>query len=97
MNIYISGIDCMANLNFIETGAEGLDLIQPLWEKLNKYHLNQESDFKEHYKNFTFQERTEVLLNMALEGDMHICLAEDEESRTLLGYIVTTISPENEG
>ncbi len=84
-------------LKFNEAGKECLDLIQPLWKKLNDHHLNQESDFKEHYKNFTFQERKEVLLNKALEGDMHICLAEDEETGTLLGYIVTTISHGNEG
>lgn len=84
-------------LQFNKTGKEGLDLIQPLWEKLNKHHLNQKSDFKEHYENFTFQERKEVLLNKALAGEMYICLAEDEESETLLGYIVTTISPENDG
>jgi ribosomal protein S18 acetylase RimI-like enzyme len=84
-------------LKFNLAGKEGLDLIQPLWEKLNDHHKNQTSDFKEHYKNFTFQERKEVLLNKALEGDMYICLAEDEESGTLLGYIVTTISQGNEG
>ena len=84
-------------LKFNEAGKEGLDLIQPLWEKLNDHHLNQASDFKEHYKKFTFHERKEVLLNKTPEGDMFICLVEDEESGTLLGYIVTTISPGNEG
>lgn len=87
----------MENLIFVETGAEGLDLIHPLWEKLNKHHLNQKSDFMEHYENFTFAERKEVLLKKASNGAMLVCLAEDEESGTLLGYIVTTISSKNEG
>jgi diamine N-acetyltransferase len=89
--------DFIMKLKFNETGKEGIDLIQPLWEKLNKYHLNQKSDFKDHYALFTFTERKEVLLNKALEGDMYICHAEDEESKTMLGYIVTTISSEDEG
>lgn len=84
-------------LKFNEDGKEGLDLIKPLWEKLNKFHLNQESNFKAHYANFTFTERKKVLLNKALAGAIYICLAEDEESGTVLGYIVTTISSENEG
>lgn len=87
----------MKSVKFIETNHLNLDLIQPLWEKLNEHHRMQESDFKRHYENFTFQERKDVLLKKASRGAMLVCLAEDEESGIRVGYSVTTISPENEG
>ena len=87
----------MVNLTFIETGSESLDLIQSLWEKLNEHHLNQKSDFQEHYANFTFQERKEVLLKKSHGGKMLIILVEDKDSRILVAYCITTLSPENEG
>lgn len=87
----------MVNLTFVDTGPEHLDLIQPLWEKLNKHHLYQKSDFQGHYANFTFQERKEVLLKKAQDGEMIISLAEDKNSEILVGYSITTLSPENEG
>ncbi len=86
----------MENINFIETDHLNLDLIQPLWEKLNEHHLRQNSDFREHYKTFMFQERKEDLMKKATQA-MLICIAEDEESENLVGYSVTTISLENEG
>lgn len=84
-------------VKFTETDHLDLDLIQPMWEKLNEHHRRQKSDFKEHYENFTFQERKKTLLKKSGGGSMLICLAEDEESEILVGYSVTTISSENEG
>lgn len=87
----------MVNLIFIDCGPGNLDLIQPLWEKLNRHHLNQKSDFQEHYANFTFQERKEALLKKTRDGEMLISLAEDKDSGILVGYCITTLSPENKG
>ncbi|MDD3753998.1 MAG: hypothetical protein PHQ17_05505 [Methanobacterium sp.] len=52
----------MKIIKIIETDHLNLDLIQPMWEKLNEHHPRQESDFKDHYENFSFQERKESLL-----------------------------------
>ncbi|BDZ69915.1 GNAT family N-acetyltransferase [Methanobacterium petrolearium] len=87
----------MVNVRFIDTGPEALGLVQPLWEKLNKHHLNQKSDFQEYYANFTFPERKEVLLKKSNNKDMLISLAEDKDLGILVAYCITTISRENEG
>lgn len=87
----------MTNIVFIETGALDLDLIQPLWEKLNHHHHQQKSDFQEHYENFTFPERAETLLKKSLRGDMHIGLVKDKESGVMVAYCITTISQDKEG
>lgn len=87
----------MENIIFIETNARDLDLIQPLWEKLNHNHHQQKSDFQEHYENFTFLKRSETLLKKSIGGEMHIGLLKDKESGIILAYCITTISADMEG
>jgi diamine N-acetyltransferase len=87
----------MKNIKFRESDHVNLDLIQPLWEKLNEHHLRQDSDFRDHYENFTFPERKEALLKKSTGGSMFVCLAEDKKRGILVGYSVITISPENQG
>ena len=87
----------MIIVKYMETNHLSLNLIQPLWEKLNEHHRRQKSHFKDHYENFSFQERKKALLNKAKEGEMLICLAENDDSGILVGYSVTTMSSENVG
>lgn len=87
----------MEDIIFIEADARGLNLIQLLWEKLNQHHLQQKSDFKEHYENFTFPERCETLLKKSICGKMHIGMLKDKESEIMLAYCITTISSDREG
>jgi len=87
----------MEDIIFIEADARDLNLIQPLWEKLNQYHLQQKSNFKEHYENFTFPERSKTLLKKSLGGEMHIGMLKDKESEIMLAYCITTISEDREG
>ncbi|CEA13498.1 MULTISPECIES: GNAT family N-acetyltransferase [Methanobacterium] len=87
----------MENMIIVETDASNLNLVQPLWEKLNQHHLKQESNFKEHYAHFTFQKRVEVLLEKSREGDMHIGLVKNKKSGIPVAYCITTINPDKEG
>nr|WP_243686791.1 hypothetical protein [Methanobacterium formicicum] len=77
----------MENMIIVETDASNLNLVQPLWEKLNQHHLKQESNFKEHYAHFTFQKRVEVLLEKSREGDMHIGLVKNKKIRNTSGLL----------
>jgi ribosomal protein S18 acetylase RimI-like enzyme len=86
----------MPQINYREVGISNLDLIQGLWEKLNQHHGSKESCFQDHYENFTFTERKEVLLRKASGGDMRVDLAENTTSGILVGYCVSTVSSENE-
>lgn len=87
----------MEDIIFIEADARDLDLIQPLWEKLNQHHRQQKSDFQEHYEKFTFSERSKTLLKKSLGGEMHIGMFKDKESESMLAYCITTISEDREG
>jgi len=87
----------METMIVVETGARDLNFIQPLWEKLNQHHLNQESVFKDHYAQFTFQKRAEDLLKKTREGDMHIGVVKDKKSGRPVAYCITTINQDKEG
>ena len=87
----------MEDMILIETSRRDLKLIKSLWEKLNDHHRKQKSDFKDHYENFTFSERAEVLLKKSNAGDMHIGLVKGKYSGILVAYCITTISEDGEG
>ena len=40
-----------------------IDLLKPLWEKLNQHHMEKTTIFKKHYEKFTFDERKRQLIN----------------------------------
>ncbi|MDC7241807.1 MAG: GNAT family N-acetyltransferase [Spirochaetales bacterium] len=44
-----------------------ITLIEPLWQKLNSLHLNDSVHFKDHFENFTFQERCRGLISRVSE------------------------------
>lgn len=77
-------------LEYYETGESGIDLIRPLWEQLNRHHLERSPYFKDHYARFTFEERKADLLLKAREGRLYVCLASDEG--TSVGYVVSTLT-----
>jgi GNAT superfamily N-acetyltransferase len=52
----------MTGTVYLEMGPEALDLVRPLWEKLNEHHLVRSPDFRRHYEEMTFESRKEDLL-----------------------------------
>jgi diamine N-acetyltransferase len=74
-----------------------LDQIKVLWEALNRYHLGLSTNFKQHYRNMTFEKRKAGLLKKADAGKMRVDLAFDEKSGRNVGYCVSSVSLENIG
>ena len=80
----------MSNKITFITGDEMLlDDIGELWEKLRRHHLEKSSDFRQHFKDTTFKERKEVLMNKAKAGKMFIVIACDGEDK--IGYCVSSV------
>ena len=50
------------NVIYIEGHEELLNLVKPLWEKLNKIHMAKSKYFKQEYENRSFEERKNQLL-----------------------------------
>jgi len=62
-------------LRFIEGGAQLLDKIRPLWEKLNDLHAEKSPDFAEVFAKTSFLQRKAELEHKALTGQLLVILA----------------------
>lgn len=85
------------NLEFREVEAGNLDLIAPLWDKLRKHQEVLSPHFSQHYANRTWEARKAELLGIAKSSELRIDVALDAESRQIVGYCVSAISPGNKG
>ncbi len=86
----------MVNIDYIETGAEGIDQIRPLWEQLVLHHKATSTHFKEVYDHFTFEKRRADLLNKSLGGLLRVDIANDRDTGRNVGYCVSSLK-NNEG
>jgi diamine N-acetyltransferase len=82
---------------YIRCDRKSLDSIQPLWDKLRQHHHKKSENFRDHYKDFDFQERKETLLKKSAGGFLRVDLAKDISEGRVIGYCVSSISPEMEG
>jgi len=69
-----------------------LDLIQPLWEKLNQLHFDLSPDFKNRYKEMSWEKRKTKLTDKSEELMIDIVL-DDKDS--LIGYCISSIDKTN--
>lgn len=76
-------------INLVRGDINNLNDIQELWEELNQHHLEKSYDFKQHYKDFTFSERKESLINYAEKGKLFIVIAYHESEK--IGYCVASV------
>jgi ribosomal protein S18 acetylase RimI-like enzyme len=79
-------------IEYVEKGADSLDLIRPLWEGLNAHHLVRSPNFRGHYEQMTFEARKKDLLK---KERLQIILA--VRAGSPVGYCVCTISAEGDG
>jgi ribosomal protein S18 acetylase RimI-like enzyme len=73
---------------------DSIGSIKPLWEALNRLHLERSANFKEHFSRNTFERRIEKLLALP-EDRLFIGTAED--SGAVVGYVVATLPAEGTG
>jgi ribosomal protein S18 acetylase RimI-like enzyme len=82
---------------YSETGENDLDLIKPLWGKLNEHHKARSRNFTAHFDRMTFDRRKDELLKKSAGGGLHIDLARDTETDGLIGYCVSSITADKHG
>jgi len=86
------------NISYLQTGAEGLDLIADLWRKLTVHHKDRAPEvFKSLYDKYVFEGRKKQLIEKSKDGDIIVNLATDNNTGKLVGYCVSTVSEKNEG
>ena len=87
----------MAEIEYTETGAEGLNQIAFLWQKLNDLHGELSEHFSASYPKNTFQRRKQELMDKSDGGAIRVELARDRDTGEIIGYCVSTISKQNTG
>jgi len=84
-------------IEYLEKNQGDLDIIRPLWEKLNAHHTAVSKYFKENRTAFTFEMRIKPLLGKSQEGKLRIFLARDVNTQIYIGYCVATVDCKNQG
>jgi ribosomal protein S18 acetylase RimI-like enzyme len=70
-----------------------LDLIQPLWEKLNQLHFELSPHFKPRFQKMNWDKRKRKLFEKS--KDILFDYAMDTESNQIIGYCISTIDNED--
>lgn len=65
-----------------------IQLIQPLWEKLNKIHLNDSVHFKDHFRQLTFVERCK---NLVFKDPSQLLIEVLFQEKNPVGYCISSI------
>ena len=81
----------MNNFQFINGSRELLDVVQPLWEKLNKHHVNNSNYFSNKFNNLRFEVRKNKFINDE-KLQVKIDLIKDKDKEIYIGYCISTIN-----
>lgn len=75
-------------MNILEIPKSNIQLIKPLWEKLNTMHFTDSVYFKDHFEQYTFEKRCESFINIP-DDDLRIFVS--YECDCLIGYCISRI------
>ena len=81
----------MMSYEIIQIDKNQMEIIKPLWEELNKIHLQESPYFKNHYESFTFSKRTEKFYTVPKENIRIEIIKRDS---CICGYCISTIIDE---
>ena len=84
----------MINFSIKQGHIEDLDLVKPLWEKLNVLHESLSPDFKERFQSMNWVKRKSTLISKS--GKLFLEFAIDNKNNKIIGYCISTIEKENE-
>ena len=79
------------NISIVEKDITDIDIIKPLWEKLNLIHLDKSVYFKSKYENFTFEKRCESIYKKAQKGIIKLDVLLDSDKADYVGYCLSSI------
>lgn len=80
----------MGQVIYMDVGAQGLDMIRPLWEGLIAHIKVRSTYFSQWFEARTFEQRKNEILKKSVAGKLRVDLAVDEGR--CIGYCVSSIS-----
>ena len=87
----------MLDIEYTVSDHKDIDIIGPLWEKLNQHHHVRSPHYARHFAHMTFDLRKQTLLEKASKGVMRIDIAKDTDTGAIVGYCLSIISEKKEG
>lgn len=79
----------MNEFEVISGGRELIDLVQPLWEKLNYYHEMKSNYFSHKFKSQEFHNRKNKFVN---EKEIQVYIELIKDNNVFIGYCISTIN-----
>lgn len=81
-------------IDYITGGAELLDAVGPLWEKLNAHHAERSPHFASEHLHMTYAARKAYFQTLAQSAELRVDLAQDSETGRYVGYCVSAVTAE---
>jgi ribosomal protein S18 acetylase RimI-like enzyme len=82
-------------IKYIDGGAELLDTVGPVWNRLRMYHVRISKHFKKDIRGFGWKTRKKYLLDMAKKGKLRIDMV--KYGRKYIGYCISSIDEKKQG
>lgn len=79
------------DLRISQIEQEEIDILKPLWEKLNALHADLNPNFRDRYLNKKWEERRDQILSKSESVFIEVAYSKD----VLIGYCITTIDKED--
>lgn len=79
------------NISLVEKDINEIQLIKPLWEKLNLIHFNNSVYFKSKYEKFTFEKRMKSINRRSENGIVKLDVILDNDTMEYMGYCLSSI------
>lgn len=76
-----------------QSGPEGLDLVENLWNQLKEHHAGSARHFKEQLLNRTYTERKADIIGTNAGRSIRVYLAKVKESEDIIGFCVCSGAP----
>ncbi|MCB2291361.1 GNAT family N-acetyltransferase [Clostridium sp. CS001] len=83
----------MSNFEFVTGSIELLDIVQPLWEKLNKHHEVNSECFNSRFIDIKFEVRKSKFVNDN-NLEVKVDLIKDKEKGLYIAYCISTVNKE---
>jgi len=87
----------MSDIEYSSTDISEIELVRPLWIKLNDHHHAHARAFRSQYEQWTFDDRKAQFEKIAAAGSLRVDLALDPETGRYIGYCVSSLSQEKAG
>ena len=79
------------NISLVEKDINEIQLIKPLWEKLNLIHFNKSVYFESKYEKFKFEKRMESINRISENGTVKLDVILDNDTMEYVGYCLSLI------